>query len=221
MCGIAGYYGPAKPDRGAQGLMQMLGAIAHRGPDDQGLLFVDSTSGALLDCATARSDPRIREQLPTSEAAHGFVHDLAFAHCRYSVVDLTPAGHQPMWDAAREACVSFNGEIYNYLELREELEKSGRRFRTRSDTEVILAGYLAWGTKVFNKMNGQWALALYDSRSRTLLLSRDRLGKVPLYYATHGGRLYWASEIKAILQACGSGAFATRGQAVHDFVVEG
>ena len=199
----------------------MLDSIAHRGPDDQGLFFINVRTGAALDCATSASDPRIREALPDASMAQNFSHHLAFAHCRYSVVDLSSAGHQPMWDGSRRACVCFNGEIYNYVELRAELEEAGCKFSTRTDTEVLLAGYLQWGTGVFARLNGQWALALYDADQRILLLSRDRLGKVPLYYAAHGGRLYWASEIKAIRAACGSDAFSLRPEAVHEYVTKG
>ena len=199
----------------------MLDSIAHRGPDDQGLFFINVRTGAALDCATSASDPRIREALPDASMAQNFSHHLAFAHCRYSVVDLSSAGHQPMWDGSRRACVCFNGEVYNYVELRAELEEAGCKFSTRTDTEVLLAGYLQWGTGVFARLNGQWALALYDADQRILLLSRDRLGKVPLYYAAHGGRLYWASEIKAIRAACGSDAFSLRPEAVHEYVTKG
>lgn len=222
MCGIAGYYSHEAPATGAQKILATLGSIAHRGPDDQGIVLVNTGSGKALNCSTRASDSRIREALPDALSIAGdFIHDLSFAHCRYSIVDLTPAGHQPMWDTSSQVCVCFNGEIYNYLELRQELESTGRLFATRSDTEVLLAGYLEWGTEVFRRLNGQWAVALYDARGRKLLFSRDRLGKVPLYYAVRNKRLHWASEIKAILEACGRDAFEVRAQAVDDYVVEG
>lgn len=221
MCGIAGYYSLDAPLAGTGRLLEMLGTIAHRGPDDQGLLLVDAIAGKAMNCATPSSDLRIREVMPDAGSARNFSHQLAFAHCRYSIVDLTPGGHQPMWDKRGLVCVSFNGEIYNYVELRDELENRGRTFRTKSDTEVLLEGYLEWGTELFQRLNGQWALSLYESRTRKLLLARDRLGKVPLYYAVRDGRLYWASEIKAILAACGPNAFPVRSQAVDDYVVEG
>ena len=221
MCGIAGYYAPDSPRDDARAALAMLGAIAHRGPDDQGFAFLNTRTGAQLDSATRASAPEIRNALPSADSGEAFAHDLAFAHCRYSIVDLTPAGHQPMWNASRQACVSFNGEIYNYVELRQELEQAGLRFRTRSDTEVLLAGYLHWGTEVFRRLNGQWALSLYDARAARLLLSRDRLGKVPLYFARLGGCLYWGSEIKAILAACGASNFPARTQAIDDYVTEG
>jgi asparagine synthase (glutamine-hydrolysing) len=198
----------------------MLGAIAHRGPDDQGLAFFDIHRQQTLHCATQGSVEPVRASLPAPEAVSRFPHQLAFAHCRFSIVDLTAAGHQPMHDDSGRLCISYNGEIYNYVELREELERAGMRFRTRSDTEVLLAGFAHWGTEVFQRLNGQWALSLYDGGTRTLWLSRDRLGKVPLYYTTHENRFYWASEIKALLGVCGT-ALTVRDRAVDDYVRHG
>jgi asparagine synthase (glutamine-hydrolysing) len=217
MCGIAGYFSPGTPRRGCE----LLHTIEHRGPDDQGLAFFDLGQSRHLDCATAGSAAAVRDALLPAGASDQFAHHLAFAHCRYSIVDLTPGGHQPMRDASGRVCISFNGEIYNYVELRTELERAGRHFATRSDTEVLLAGYLQWGEAVFQRLNGQWALSLYDGRQHCLMLSRDRLGKVPLYYAVHRGCLYWASEIKAIAAACGHEALTVRAQAVDEFVVHG
>lgn len=221
MCGIAGYFSPLEALAGAELALRMLRSIEHRGPDDQGLTFFDLVRSCDLDTTTPRTDVRIRDAKPPIGAGHGFAHHLAFAHCRYSVIDLSPGGHQPMWDASGRVCVCFNGEIYNYVELRQELESAGQQFRSHSDTEVLIAGYLRWGADVFRRLNGQWALSLYDKRERALWLSRDRFGKVPLYYTVHRGRLYWASEIKALLEACGPAAFSVRAQAVDDFVVHG
>lgn len=206
---------------GAALALRMLHAIEHRGPDDQGLAFIDFEESRQLHCATAASNAAIRSLLPPAAAGDEFRHHLAFVHCRYSIVDLSAGGHQPMRDPSGTVCVSFNGEIYNYVELREELEEAGASFRTGSDTEVLLAGYMRWGTGVFQRLNGQWALSLYDARDGRLWFSRDRLGKVPLYYVIRSGCLYWASEIKAIAAACGPGALSVRAQAVDDFVVHG
>ncbi len=126
-----------------------------------------------------------------------------------------------MWTADGGACVSFNGEIYNYVELRAELERSGHRFDTTSDTEVLLAAWREWGSGAFERFNGQWALSLYEESSGRVLLARDRLGKAPLYYAVIDGLLCWASEIKALLRIGGSSAFRVDPRAVHEFVLEG
>ena len=93
----------------------------------------------------------------------------------------------------------FNGEIYNYRELRAALEKEGHRFYTASDTETIVHGYEAWGEAVFSKLRGMFGIAIWDARTRTLLLGRDRPGIKPLYYASAGGRLFFGSEAKCLL----------------------
>ena len=122
------------------------------------------------------------------------------AHARLSIIDLAN-GQQPMADEYGQTWIAFNGEIFNYLELREELGALGCVFRTRSDTEVALQAYCAWGDACFERMNGQWAIALWDARARRLVLSRDRSGICPLHICEHRGRLYFASEVKAIFAA--------------------
>ncbi len=122
------------------------------------------------------------------------------AHTRLSIIDLA-SGQQPMTDALRTTWIVFNGEIFNYLELRAELSALGHRFRTRSDTEVILQAWHAWGERAFARFNGQWAIALWDSLARRLVLARDPTGIAPLHLCRHGGQLYFASEVKAIFAA--------------------
>jgi asparagine synthase (glutamine-hydrolysing) len=121
------------------------------------------------------------------------------AHARLSIIDLSPAGHQPMRDANGRIWISYNGEIYNFQELRRELEAKGYVFRSRSDTEVIIYGYAAWGDQVFSRLRGMFAIALWDRATRRLVLARDRVGKKPLYYARVGDALLFGSEIKSIL----------------------
>ena len=122
------------------------------------------------------------------------------AHARLSIIDLA-TGQQPMSDALRTTWLVFNGEIFNYLELRAELSALGHRFRTRSDTEVIVQAWHAWGERAFERFNGQWALALWDSMARRLVLARDPTGICPLHLCEHGGHLYFGSEVKAIFAA--------------------
>ncbi len=122
------------------------------------------------------------------------------AHARLSIIDLS-TGQQPLANEDETLWIVFNGEIFNYLELRDELLALGHTFRTRSDTEVIVHAYEAWGADAFERFNGQWAVALWDSRRQALVLARDRLGVRPLYVATHKGRLYFASEVKSIFAA--------------------
>jgi asparagine synthase (glutamine-hydrolysing) len=123
-----------------------------------------------------------------------------FAHARLSIIDLA-AGQQPMGSIDQSLWLVFNGEIFNYVELREELLSMGHRFRTQSDTEVILVAHQAWGDDCFARFNGQWAIALWDEQRKRLTLARDRLGVRPLHYCEHAGRLYFASEVKSIFAA--------------------
>ncbi len=118
-------------------------------------------------------------------------------HARLSIIDLV-SGQQPLSNEDGTLWVVFNGEIFNYLELREELLALGHRFRTRSDTEVIVHAWEAWGEAAFARFNGQFAVALWDSVRESLVLARDRLGVRPVYLCEHAGRLYFASEVKAI-----------------------
>lgn len=122
------------------------------------------------------------------------------AHARLSIIDLA-SGQQPLCNADGTLWISFNGEIFNYLELRDELISLGHQFRTRSDTEVIVHAWEQWREGALDRFNGQWAFALWDSRRNELVLSRDRVGVRPLYYAEHAGQLTFGSEVKAIFAA--------------------
>ncbi len=121
-------------------------------------------------------------------------------HARLSIIDLA-GGQQPLCNEDGTLWISFNGEIFNYLELGEELHGLGHRFRTRSDTEVVVHAFEAWGDEAFVRFNGQFAIALWDARAERLVLARDRFGVRPLYLCEHAGRLLFASEVKAIFAA--------------------
>jgi asparagine synthase (glutamine-hydrolysing) len=125
---------------------------------------------------------------------------IGFAHARLSIIDLT-GGDQPIFNEDRSIAVIFNGEIFNYIELRADLERCGHRFYTHSDTEVIVHAYEEYGDDFVRQLNGQFAIALWDSRAERLLLIRDRVGIAPLFYTKAAGRLLFASEVKAILPA--------------------
>jgi asparagine synthase (glutamine-hydrolysing) len=127
--------------------------------------------------------------------------EVSLGHRRLSIVDLSELGHQPMvyQHGGRRVIVTFNGEIFNYREVRQALEAEGYRFRSESDTEIILASYLEWGCECVHRFNGMWAFALYDEAASQLFLSRDRFGEKPLHYYLEDGKLIFASEIKAIL----------------------
>lgn len=124
--------------------------------------------------------------------------NIALGHRRLSIIDLSDSGHQPMSYNNNQLVLTYNGEIYNYPELREELKSYGYSFRSNSDTEVILAAYCQWGEECVTRFNGMWAFALWDSSERTLFCSRDRFGIKPLYYILNDHSLYFASEAKAL-----------------------
>jgi asparagine synthase (glutamine-hydrolysing) len=124
---------------------------------------------------------------------------VGLAHRRLAVIDLSPSGHQPMHDAAGELHIVFNGEIYNFMELRAELAAAGQKFRSESDTEVILAAYRRWGREFLGRLDGMFAFALYDSKSQELLLARDRAGEKPLFYLERPGEIRFASELKGLM----------------------
>ena len=124
---------------------------------------------------------------------------VGLAHRRLSIIDLSPAGLQPMHLKGRGLTIVFNGEIYNFQELRGELEQRGYDFRSHSDTEVLLAAYDAWGSECVSRLNGMFAFALYDAQCQTLFLARDRAGEKPLFYHLSNGKIHFASELKALM----------------------
>src|SRR6185295_12328159 len=141
----------------------------------------------------------IRHRGPDDEGV--WVDDgVALGMRRLSIIDLS-TGHQPIHNEDRSVWIVFNGEIYNYRELRLELEGAGHRFYTSTDTEVIVHAYEQWGKQAITRLRGMFGLAIWDRRSRSLLVARDRIGIKPLYYAEASGRLYFASELKSLLEA--------------------
>lgn len=187
MCGIFGILDPAGLRGDPAMFLQGIQVAAHRGPDGQGATWFDTR-------ATPRGGPILREPLPDEGQA-----TLLLAHRRLSIVELSSLGSQPMCSYDRALWITFNGEIYNYRELREELIGQGARFRSGSDTEVILQAYAAWGPDAVKRFIGMWAFALLDLRQRRLILSRDRYGIKPLHWWSDGRALVFGSEIKQIL----------------------
>ncbi|ODS40491.1 asparagine synthase (glutamine-hydrolyzing) [Candidatus Altiarchaeales archaeon WOR_SM1_SCG] len=127
--------------------------------------------------------------------------DMGLAHRRLSIIDLTETGHQPMSDETKNYWIVYNGEVYNYKEIREELESIGYIFTSTSDTEVILNSFIEWGPDCLNKFNGMWAFAIWNEDKKELFVSRDRFGVKPFYYWCEKGLFIFASEIKAILKS--------------------
>src|SRR4029077_11481093 len=140
----------------------------------------------------------IRHRGPDAEGSWT-ADGISLGHRRLSIVDLSESGRQPMGNEDGSVWITFNGEIYNQLDLRKELEAKGHVFRSHADTEVIVHGYEQWGDDCVGRLTGMFAFALWDTRRRRLLLARDRLGIKPLYWAHVNGRLSFASEIKALL----------------------
>lgn len=188
MCGIFGIF-----DRGGLrmrpgDLLKGLSVAAHRGPDGEGVAWFDTRHGRRK---VIRDDDL---------SAIGDEASLLLAHRRLAIIDLSDSGHQPMASSDGQLWITYNGEIYNYVELRAELEAGGAVFRSHSDTEVILRAYEAWGSDAFTRFVGMWALAILDLRQRHLILSRDRFGIKPLHYIAVGDRFAFASEIKQLLE---------------------
>ena len=125
---------------------------------------------------------------------------IGLAHRRLSIIDLSPRGHNPMWDATGKVAIVYNGELYNFRELRSQLLAQGYQFNSTTDTEVLLNLYLRDGEKMLEKLNGIFAFALWDARSDTLLLARDGAGVKPLYYSETPRGVIFASELKSLLQ---------------------
>lgn len=143
---------------------------------------------------------------------------VGLGHVRLSILDLSSAGKQPMTDATGRYTIVQNGESYNYIELREELKAMGYTFKTKTDTEVVLNGYIAWGEKVLDRLNGMFAMAIYDKQEQTLFIARDRFGVKPLYYHVGDEQLIFASEIPAILKAL-PGKPKANENAIFDYLV--
>lgn len=196
MCGITGILALDKDQAADTHLLaQMTELIRHRGPDDAGYLCVRDS--AVSSYSAADSTPEIRKRFPLLDQSVKPRLGLGFR--RLAILDLSESGHQPMSDPQLGLHLVFNGEIYNYIELREELKQAGYAFQTQTDTEVILKAYHAWGADCLSRFNGIWAFAIWDARDSSLFCSRDRFGVKPFYYCVHEGMLYFGSELKQLL----------------------
>ena len=159
---------------------------------------VDVTGAAVPPVVLQRMTRSLRHRGPDSE---GYFHDggVGLGHCRLSVIDLSPAGHQPMATADGSHVLVYNGEVYNFQALRVELESLGHRFHSRTDSEVVLHALVEWGAAAVERFNGMFTFALHDRDRHEVILGRDRYGIKPVYYAVHGSFVVFASEIKALL----------------------
>jgi asparagine synthase (glutamine-hydrolysing) len=187
MCGISGFYLFREKLDPSKLLMKMTDVVTHRGPDSEGYFCSDLKNHNYFLGSHSRNDFL---NLSPSKG-------LFLGHRRLSIIDLTESGTQPL--KKHELTLVFNGEIYNYLELKEELINQGIEFHTTTDTEVILSAYHVWGHEAFKKFNGMWAIVIYDQENNRLILSRDRFGIKPLYYFLDNDQFVFSSEIKQIL----------------------
>ncbi len=197
MCGFLGirHYDDKPID--LRVLVRSADRIRHRGPDDEGYLLADLGAATAVSLAGADTEPSLNLQ-PIDSFSGKF--DMAWGFRRLAILDPSPAGHQPMSTQDGRYHIVFNGEIYNYLELRAEMEDMGHHFRSRSDTEVLLAACAHWGKEALNRLVGMFAFCLLDMKKRTLLLVRDFFGIKPLYYTCWNGGFAFASEIKALVE---------------------
>jgi asparagine synthase (glutamine-hydrolysing) len=173
MCGIAGIYNFNEKSVSSEEIGMLTAAVAHRGPDGQGIWKSDE-------------------------------YRITLGHRRLSILDLSERGKQPMSYTNGRFWITYNGEIYNFLEIKKELENKGYIFQSDSDTEVVLASFQEWGEKMLDRFNGMWAFAIFDSQKEELFLSRDRFGIKPLYYYKSSEKFIFSSEVQAIHKILGN-----------------
>lgn len=212
MCGIVGALSLNKPSINVDFIKPMADKIAHRGPDDAGYLCFHTGARhnkkiSFYQNLTDEKFKNIEDMLPTIESnsaqreLHSHDYDLYMGHRRLSILDVSYAGHQPMSDLSKNIWIAYNGEIYNFKELKIELEKLGHRFKSQTDTEVIIYAYIEWGIECIKRFNGMFAFSLYDNFNKKFYLCRDRYGIKPVYYhITQDKTFVYASEIKSILE---------------------
>ncbi|MCW8932314.1 MAG: asparagine synthase (glutamine-hydrolyzing) [Gammaproteobacteria bacterium] len=212
MCGITGVISLNSLSVNIADAKPMVDKLIHRGPDDAGYLFFHTScrhrnNVSFYQNLTDNKHKHLTELLPPIEnkvlqrELNQHDWDLFFGHRRLSILDTSSAGHQPMSDLSKNIWIVYNGEIYNFKEIRSELEKKGHQFVTGTDTEVIIYAYIEWGIECIHKFNGMFAFSLYDNFNKKIFLVRDRYGIKPLYYTmTNNKTLIFASEIKSILE---------------------
>ncbi len=212
MSGIAGI---VRPNESKETILQMNETLCHRGPDDEGYLAVDIINNKTYPLAGDNSQVQFPHISAFSECA-----DLYLAHRRLSITDLTPSAHQPMSNTSGTIWVTYDGELYNYLQIRDELSEKGYVFRTRNDTEVLIAAYEEWGEDCLDHFDGMWSFVLYDQRKAILFGSRDRFGVKPLYYVFEDELFSFASEAKTFFSIPGL-MISIREQSVFEYLILG
>ena len=221
MCGVSGFFSITPETANVVG--QMTDLIRHRGPDDEGFVLFQSLSAMPRICG-GQDTPSDAYQAGTAYAPKEKLNTLsdypvalALGHRRLSIVDLSPMGHQPMSSADGRYWIVYNGEVYNHVELRAELEACGYQFVSHSDTEVIIAAYREWGKEAVTRFNGMFGFLIYDREQCSLFVARDRFGVKPLYYQVTESGIAFASEIKQFTVLPHWQA-QMNGQRVYDFL---
>lgn len=202
MCGIAGIFLKGSQTINLKGsIKSMTKAIKHRGPDGEGYLLGRKGDYQPFFGTNQQFTQTFKfiPQTAINQADDGY--DFAVSHVRLSILDLTDSGHQPMCDLQENYWITYNGEIYNYLELKEELKVLGVTFFGYSDTEVIINAYKTWGSKCVERFNGMWSFVIIDKTTNTVFASRDRFGVKPFYYINNNNLFAFASEQKAFVKA--------------------
>ena len=195
MCGISVLFNKHKVTKENYiDFLCSLKKINHRGPDDEGIVLINTNTN---DFRIIKNDLTLLSSDRVSDISSINVenYNLILGHKRLSIIDLTLQGHQPM-QGVDGSWVVFNGEIYNYIELKEELKQYGCQFHTHSDTEVVLEAYRIWGKECLNKFNGMWTICIWDAPQKKLFINNDRFGVKPLYYFEHDNGFNLVSELK-------------------------
>ncbi len=199
MCGIAGIFHFSGKPVELEAVRKMNDIAQHRGPDDEGFLLVNSKSGLVQSLLGKQSDVQLNARYPQIGNFQNHTYNLAIAFRRLAIVDLSIAGHQPMSDETGQYWMTFNGEIYNYLEIRKELESVGYKFSSQSDSEVLLKAYMHWGEECVTRCIGMFAIVIWDGVKRQLFGARDRFGVKPFNYYIDAEKFIWSSEEKQII----------------------
>ena len=210
MCGISGFVTLSTFNKNVETVFSMNNLIKHRGPDDEGyLIFKDIYNFEPLTLSGDDTiDIKWNQDINYSPKYNKTEFEnqkfqIAFGHRRLSIQDVSSYGHQPMSYNENKLWITYNGEVYNFENIKNELKQLGHKFLSKTDTEVILASYMEWGIDCFNKFNGMWSLAIYDFDNKKIILSRDRFGVKPLYYYLDKNVIYFASEIKQFTTIAG------------------
>lgn len=221
MCGIAGIVSYNTDFQVKESIIPMINEIKHRGPDDEGCVFVsdsNTTPTFGFDTPNEVKESTLPYTPKISSETYNEQANIVLGHRRLSILDLSAHAHQPMCNETENYWIVFNGEIYNYKGIREELIAKGHQFTSNSDTEVVLKAFIEWGKSCVNKFNGMWSFVIYDKTTKKLFGARDRFGVKPFYFINNKNHFAFCSEIKGLLKIQGFQK-EINPAAVYDFLV--